>query len=220
MSQFYELCQSGDDLGQGDIFPLIPFVQLNSTKIIEMVPEGDGFPKPKEFDLLDYVGTVGGERNVITKVSLLPGIIITQNCDVLRSSHISFCAIKKYEEVEKQTLPNNPKRQIEYLTDNYKHKAKYFYLPSIEPNGFKDRMAVDFSCIYQLDKDIVEQLKSKRLSRLGDIPLGHFRVKLGHYFERFAYDPWYVLNKDEFKIYLDSMKDYEKLATNPCEWQK
>jgi hypothetical protein len=85
-------------------------------------------------------------------------------------------------------------------------------------------MAVDFSSIYQIKREVLTQLLQKRKCKLGEIPLEHFRSKISDYFKRFAYDGWYVLDKDEFQLYYDEQKKslpLEELSyINRYPWQK
>ena len=138
---------------------------------------------------------------------------------MLRSGYISYCAIKKFDEIEKNFSSPKLENQVKMLTKEYKERAKYFYLPLIKPNGFSDRMAVDFSCIHQVSVDVIKQLISKRMCGLNEIALEHFKIKLGNYFKRYAYDPWYVLNKEEYNSYLSKLEEEEKEITKPYDWQ-
>jgi len=218
MQTFYEGVPSSTNIEQGDIFNNLPFLNLKSTTISEVIPEGNDITY-KDFDLTQYVA--GDEiKNVVVAADIQPGIIITQNCDLLRSDFVSFCKIRPYEDVEKENTSPKLNKRVKFLTENYAHKAKYFYLPPEMPNGFKNKMAVDFSLIHQIKLDLLRQLLSKRKCRLNSLASEHFRVKLAHYFRRFAYNPWYVLTeKNEFEIYREQKDNpKEQKLIIPYDW--
>lgn len=215
---FYKRLFNDADIEQGDIFSTLPFLSLDSTSITEVIADSD--LKYKQIDLNSYVQD-DSEKNIVVSAKIGPGIIITQNCDMLRSSYVSYCAIRKYEEVEKSfPSPEKVKKRVDFLTKEYAHKTKYFYLPVENPHGFSERMAVDFSTIHQVKLEVLKGLASKRMGRLSEVPLEHFRSKLGHYFKRFAYDPWYVLNKDELDIYKQSIEPLELQLVRSYGWHE
>ena len=218
MDYFYQRVPDANDIKQGDIFSSLPFLAINSPKITEVIAEGQE-PVYKEIDLNDYVGDTKESKTLVIKSEIRPGIVITQNCDMLRSEYISYCAIRPFDEIEKNFSPNNQKKQVEFLTKTYINRAKYFYLPPETPNGFDDRMAVDFSFIHQIKLDVIKQLISKRRSALNTDSLEHFRIKLSDYFKRYAYNPWYVLNKGEFDTYVNVLPPEEIPHVRPYPWQ-
>lgn len=216
---FYEKIPSSELLEQGDIFEDLPFLNITEPVINEVIPEGSGI-KYKEIKLKDYVSGKK-KKNIVIPAKIGPGILISQNCDSSRDEFVSFCAIRPYAQLEKNFSPNNENKQVKFLTKDYAHKAKYFYLPANLKNGFEDRMAVDFSSIHQIKTSLLQELIIKRKCRLSGLALDHFRVKLAHYFRRFAYNPWYVLNAKEFQTYIDSITDSdEKALIEPYAWNK
>ncbi len=214
MKEFYTEVEEKTDLEQGDIFSSLPFLTLDSTLMNEVIPVSDSELSFREIDLKDYVETSDDSRNIVIKADIQPGIVITQNCDILRSDYVSFCAIRRYTDIEKTDTSTNQSRKIEFLTKTYANKTKYFYLPKSSAVGFSEKMAVDFSSIHQIKREVLTQLLQKRKCKLGEIPLEHFRSKISDYFKRFAYDGWYVLDKDEFQVYYD---DQKKRNTPPEE---
>jgi hypothetical protein len=214
---FYVPQANSVELGQGDIFSSLPFIEIDSPKVVELIAEGDQLV-PKEIDLVNYISSQPRETNLAVKSTLQAAIIITQNCDLLRSDYVSYCKVTRLRNVEKNMSDSQGKR-IKFLTKTYREQAKYYYLPAEQPYGFEEDMAVDFSSIHQIKKEVLEQLLNKRTSRLNDMALDHFREKMANYFKRFAYDGWYVLNKSDFEFYLNTLEENEKVRTSPYGWQ-
>ncbi|MCD6556427.1 MAG: hypothetical protein J7K64_04465 [Bacteroidales bacterium] len=221
---FYYSKNKSISLGQGDIFSYLPFFNINSS-IVDVIFPGDEEPVYKETDLAEYVPSDSGVlKNVVTDVILKPGIVITQNCDVLRSDYISFCEIGRFDDIETSLNEKTSElNKLLFLTKKYAHQEKYFYLQD-DDRFFSDRMAVDFSRIYQIKRTLLEKMINKRIASLGKIPLEHFRVKISNYFKRFAYDGWYMLNKDEFEAFYKYKQEKEKRKNEldlikPFPWQ-
>ncbi|MDD2681090.1 MAG: hypothetical protein PHE20_03255 [Patescibacteria group bacterium] len=221
---FYKIPVTEDDLNQGDIFESIPFVQLDSKIVTQMVETENDL---KTMDISSHVPDEDQKTDlVVASIMWKPGIVISQNCDATREEYISFCEIRRLEDTDKdyaQIAHKSVERKIEYLSKKeYQHQFKYFYL--LQDQGVFDgnKMAVDFRRIYQVKKEIIDALKNKRIARLTDKSLDHFRSKLGNYFKRFAYDGWYVLNKGEYDIFYDNarkkLNDHELSFIKPYPW--
>ncbi|EKE21845.1 MAG: hypothetical protein ACD_7C00114G0005 [uncultured bacterium] len=221
---FYNKKKEVDSLEQGDIFNCLPFFNIDSN-LIKTIDSADGKLFYKKLDIKNYEASLDGVlRNAVIDIHFKPAILITQNCDVLRSSYISFCEIRKFKDVDGSLDSiTSEKRIVEFLTKKYAHQEKYFYLPA-EDGVFDDRMAVDFSRIYQIDRTLLEGMKNKRICSLNLVPLEHFRVKIANYFKRFAYNGWYLLNKAEFNVFkTDKEKECgagELKLINPYPWQE
>lgn len=208
---------------QGDIFLNLPFVLIKDSKISTF--ENDP-SKGVDKDLGEHTYKDDIDTTILVNMKVLPGIIISQNCDILRNKCLSFCAIRLLEEVDgtykhdySQKSDMNIKK-IDYFTKKYKFQEKYFYLPS-DDSVLPKKMAVDFSTIFQIKTEVVKQLIKGRKLTLNNIALLHFRQKISNYFMRFVYDPWYPLNKDEFEAYFNNIKDdSEKDIIEPYDWQK
>jgi len=201
MSDYYLSVLESQGLGQGDIFKHLPFFDLKSNEVINIVPENTGSVKLSR-DLASYVPDQNGElTNVLADIIFRPGIIITQNCDVLRSEYVSFCELRPYTDFEKDFEKQTTDiKKVNFLTKNFRNKDKFFYL-LFDESVFQERMAIDFSRIYQIRRELLETMKNKRLAHLGTVPLEHFRIKIANYFKRYAYDEWYILNRSEFGEY-------------------
>lgn len=221
---FYWQKDLSNKIEQADIFLDLPFLDIISVKV-QAIEAKDGEFKYKEIDLDDYSPPDDGSilNNVIANLELKPGIVISQNCDNLRRDHISFCEIKNLSKIENNFVQMQPGKRIKYLTKEYKHKETYFYLPE-EDGIFEDKMAVDFSRIYQIQRVVLEKILKKRIASLSEIPLEHFRIKIANYFKRYAYDSWYVLRKEEYISYYEKHKgdlpDCELKLIKPYPWQE
>lgn len=229
---FYKSISLSDALEQGDIFDRLPIFNLDSEILTQMIVKestpGNYDFDSKEIDLKDYVPDETEKiENVISSVLWRPGIIITQNCDVVREDYLSFCEIRKLEDVDKQYAGlTKLDRKVEFLAKKeYKHQYKYFYLLQNQSIFNDNKMVVDFSRIYQVKREIIENLKNKRMIGLSSTPLEHLKIKLSNYFKRFAYDGWYVLNKEEYSVYCDFEKknkisDEEFKLIKPYPWHQ
>ncbi len=223
-NSFYYSKKNEDRIEQGDIFLFLPILSIDSNLVNTINPVNGDFSY-KEVDLNNYTPSDDNIlKNIVVNMELKPGIVITQNCDVLRSDYVSFCEIKKLIDIEKDLQKmTSEKRKLNYYTENYSHKEKYFYLPE-EDDVFEEKMAIDFSRIYQIKRETLENMLNKRVRSLGEIPLEHLKVKVGNYFKRFAYDKWYLLKKEEFNSYYKLKKDggmpeCELNLIRPYPWQ-
>ncbi len=208
---YYQKILESDNFSQGDIFLNLPFLKLDTTKIIQVIAEGEDF-KHKESDLLDITGDTDGyvKESVLVDAEIRPGIIITQNCDLFRTDYISYCAIKEYKSENVSAKEGRKENNIAKFSDEDK---KTFFLPDDPKFDFSNKMFVDFSMIQQIHKDVMLGLIKNRRCTIDGLPLEHFRVKLSAYFKRYAYDKWYIFNKNEFSNY----KNFKEAQGEPKE---
>jgi hypothetical protein len=172
---FYYKKKREVQIEQGDIFSNLPFFNINSNIVRFLDPNETDYDR-KEINLNEYEPAGDGIiKNVVANLLFKPGIVITQNCDALRSTYISFCEIKKFDDPH-YFERNTELKKIDFLMQKYEHKEKYFYLPE-KVEIFEDKMAVDFSRIFQIERVVLEKMIDKRLCSLGKIPLEHFREK-------------------------------------------
>lgn len=223
VNSIYDEVNEDSSIKQGDIFLNLPFVLIKDSKLSTFENDLKGV----EIDLGKYTYKELKDTNILVNMRVLPGIIISQNCDILRNNCLSFCAIRPLEEVD-ATYKNGisqkrdlDKKKIDYFTKKYKSQEKYFYLPNDNRSIFLKKMAVDFSTIFQIKTEVIKQLIKGRRLTLNNIALLHFRQKISNYFMRFVYDPWYPLNREEFEAYLNnSVNDSERDITEPYDWQE
>ena len=121
--------------------------------------------------------------------------------------------IKAFKDLDEKTV----KKQVSCLVRENREKFEFFYLLPDKQIGFTNRMGVIFSNTIRLPKENLETLRESRKGRLSKIPYEHFREKLSHFFCRYAYNDWYILNKDEVQKY----KYFDEINPNGLfEWQK
>lgn len=223
---FYIEATKGEEIEQGDIFLGLPFFEMDSSEIYRMKESSERVYKPIRTNLEDIDFKEESEvTNMLINAKIRPSIVITQNCDLDRADgYISYCAIRKYADFDKTQLKTPLSgKQLNTIVRQSDEQRKYFYLPQ-EDNDFPDRMAVDFSLIGHIKKDVAKRLIEKRKFRLNDLALEHFKVKLSFYFKKYAYNRWYVLDKDEFAEYYNhcskSDSPEELSGISPFPWQK
>jgi len=210
---FYETTSNTDEIGQGDIFLNIPRcidIEFENVMIIENgkekltnIPWGEIIEKKME------VAAVLG-------VTPTPAIVATQKCDAQQNNYITLCEIVRLTQLKAfQNL--SIKKKAKELVQKNREMPGIFYLAPNETIEFTEPMVVDFSSTIKLKREDLEKFKSNRKARLNDIAREHFREKLSHFFHRYAWNEWYILNKDEISQHkLYSQFDKSKLY----DWQK
>ena len=156
---------------------------------------------------------------LIAVASIRPvyAVVITQDCDAVRSPDISLCEIRKFYEVDKDMKDaTSPKRWVKMITKHARINQKWFYLPPHVDIGFTDRMAVDFRTVIRIDREDIENMRrDHRVAKLNDTALSHFRERVGEFFRRYPYDEWYPLTKPELDEYTKGSPEPIK----PYPWQ-
>lgn len=197
-----------DPIKQGDIFVDIPCIQFEPGKLYILEQEQD------KISSISWDELVFEKKDVaaVLGVSLVPAIVASQNCDTQRKDYITLCEIikitkvKAFENIEEKTLRNVAKD----LVKHNREKPEIFYLPPEDKMGFDDRMIVNFSNTIRLYREDLEKFIENRKGRLNDVAYEHFREKLSHFFHRYAWNDWYILNKEE----LTKHGDYSSLKPN------
>jgi len=78
-------------------------------------------------------------------------------------------------------------------------------------------MVVDFTNTIGVQREALENFLANRKGRLNKIACEHFREKLSHFFHRYAWNEWYILNKEE----IGSHKEYFNYKPERLyDWQK
>ena len=88
------------------------------------------------------------------------------------------------------------KRATELVHQNRKMPGIFILSPD-EKIGFSGRMVVYLSSTIRVYREDLKNFIAKRKGRLKKFACEHFREKLSHFFHRYAWDEWYVLNKEE-----------------------
>ncbi len=120
--------------------------------------------------------------------------------------------IKDYRQQETRIFSRNKA----LVTENRKRPG-VFFLASDERIGFSKKMAVDFTNTIGVQREGLEKFLANRKGRLNKIACEHFREKLSHFFHRYAWNEWYILNKEE----IASHKEYSTYSPERLyDWQK
>jgi hypothetical protein len=90
-------------------------------------------------------------------------------------------------------------------------------LPPDKRIGFDKRMAVDFFSTIRVLREDLEQLKDLRKGCLKTVARDHFRERIAHFYQRYAYNEWYPLSKEEMEIY---SKENPVRPSDRYDWQK
>lgn len=220
----YEVPAAGLEIRQGDIFKWIPRCELGLRPLHVVSQEADG--QTVERDWIPLVSEQGTTwpLPVIAAVRPVFAIVITQDCDAVRSPDIALCEISPFKDVYSviKSLPDRPeqnwkpKKWSDVITQHSRANQKWYYLPSSEDIGFSTRMAVDFRTIIRVDREDLESFRSDlRIARLNEVALAHFRERIAEFFRRYAYDEWYPLDKEEFAAYQEACPE----PVLPFPWQ-
>ncbi|MCR3884899.1 hypothetical protein P0O24_07900 [Methanotrichaceae archaeon M04Ac] len=206
----YELVEDHMPIRQGDIFYPLPIILPTLGQLAVMSEYGEY--EDTKWDIIQ-------DRDDV--LFILPfkkvwGIVATQDCDASRSPVISLFEIGTFKEVTNLTLPEKPPKWVSLITQKSRLNARWFYLPADEEFGFKERMAVNFHRVFQIQSsDLKQSMNILRKGRLVDVAYQHYRESIAHYFKRYPYDEWYSLTKEEF----DQYNQQNGGSITPFAWQ-
>lgn len=208
----YESVNPVSPIRQGDIFCGLPRFDVSLNQMLFCDPE-TGQPVLKKWtDLKDE----NRPLSFLVSAQMVNAIVITQDCDAIRSRDITLCEIRRFSDVNKLAKDaKTPKTWLKMIVQQARLNLKWFYLPPSEIFGFKEKMGVDFMVTIRLPREELEQLTSLRPCRLNDIADEHFRERISEFFRRYPYDEWYSLNDDELEAY---EKEHGEVQNFP--WQK
>lgn len=210
----YKRLDATEPIRQGDIFSGVPRIEASF----------DQLPVVNEQELVEEVSwrelLRSGQEDVVTAlVSIRPvqAIVITQDCDTVRSPYISLCEICDFRQVEGRSKDTaTPKSWMSIITQHARINLKWFYLPEDPDIGFTIKMGVDFRRVLRVDREQLESMVTDhRVARLNEVALPHFRERLAEFFRRYPYDEWYPLDKAELEAY---QKVHPEIEIYP--WQK
>ena len=210
----YQSVASTEPVQQGDIFRNIPRVDfsLSSLAIIDKDDE------PKEITWRDAVNQDSSAPiSAVLAVTPVTAIVITQNCDASRGQTLSLCQVENYlAALNLNQAPKTPKAWQSLLMKTSRQTPRFFYLPTDEQFGLKERLAVDFRVVLPVPRLDLESMRDLRIARLNEIACEHFRESLSHFFRRYAFNEWYPLTREEFTSYQEQNGEY----VPPFDWQK
>lgn len=205
----YSPVSLSDPICQGDIFIGLPRIEISLKSMIIVDEVGKR--------VVNWVDIAQNEesKNIIVPVRPVIAIVVTQNCDAIRSRDITLCEIRQFKEVElKCKDTQKAKAWKDIITQQSKINLKWFYLPPDESIGLSNKMAVDFIVTIRLPRIELEEMKHLRKGKLNEIANAHFRERISEFFRRYPYDEWYPLNKEELEVYTS---DYPEIK--PYPWQ-
>lgn len=139
----YEAVDQEAPIRQGDIFVGLPRVILDLS---QMTVVESGFPAVATYvESWEVLQSSGREIQAVFPMESVAAIVITQDCDALRSPDITLCVIRPFAQVEGMArTANSPKAWMKILTQHARMNLKWFDLPPGEAVGFTEKMAVDF----------------------------------------------------------------------------
>ena len=211
----YEFPPSSNPIKQGDIFMNIPRVEFEFSNNVSVLE-----PDNKTISISwEEIALSKKDVAAILGITSVPAIVATQHCDAQRREYLTLCEIieiteiKAFENLEKKTLRSIAKDLVKSNRD----MPGIFYLPPSKEIGFPNRMVVNFSSTIRLYRKDLEKFITNRKGRLNDAGYEHFREKLSHFFHRYAWTEWYILNKEEILAH----GDYSDLKPDQLyEYQK
>ena len=206
----YDFPKVSDPIRQGDIFVGIPRVDFSLEEIPVLV--GD---QPKLFSW-EELANKGEPVAALIVAKPVDAIVISQDCDNIRSPDINLCEIRDFRDVERKSKDTSSvKSWCKIVTQHARINQKWFYLPPDEKIGFTVKMGADFMVTIRVPRIDIEKLRHFRKGHLNELACGHFRERVSEFYRRYPYDEWYSLNHEEFEAY---RKDYPDAA--PYPWQK
>ena len=205
----YEFPEQAAPIRQGDIFIGLPRVDFSLEQVLLAHESGEEIIDWKE------IAYKKESVDVIVPVRPVSSIVITQDCDAIRSRDITLCEIREFRDVEKKSKnTSSPKSWKNILTQHARINQKWFYLPPSEELEFSEKMAVDFPVTIRVSREELENFRSLRRGRINDISNEHFRERISEFFRRYPYDEWYALDEEEMAAYRKEYPDVE-----PFKWQ-
>ena len=210
----YEFPEPRDPVRQGDIFVDLPRMDLSLQKV-PVYRESES--ALEEAPWVEVVNARKDPVSVVVAMRPVPAIVITQDCDALRSRLITLCEIREFNSVEGKAKngPTTPGKWVKLITQQARMNQKWFYLPADSRMGFTDKMGVDFQVTLSVRREDLGAFISLRKGRLNPMADEHFRERIAEYFRRYPYDEWYPLDKAELAAYQASYPD-----AKPFSWQK
>ena len=181
---------------QGDIFRNLSLVRFDLEDLLTFQDDNSIISKTWE-------SIEPNEVQILANLEKTYAIVLSQDCDCLRSPYLSLIVIKPLNK-NIQTQKN----WMEFIIDLNKRRPSKMYLPPDNNFNIPIRMQIDFSHIFPIARKNLEVLRKLRLARLNKEAMEHFREKAAYYFHRYGYEEFYPLNNFEMDSY--ELKEEDK----------
>lgn len=211
----YDIPNQDEPIRQGDIFFGIPKVDIEFAAGLPTIgpsPDNDLTKTP-----WDTIAKRDEPTPAVLPVIAVPAIVASQDCDARWGVSITLCEIKEFPQVEADAATAKLSGMVKIITRHARSKLKWFYLPPDKRIGFNNRMAVDFFSTIRVLREDLEKLIDMRKGCLKQVARDHFRERIAHFYQRYAYNEWYPLSKEEMEIY---SKDNQVQPSERYDWQK
>jgi hypothetical protein len=214
----YRTVDLGEPLSQGDIFLAVPSIRISLQNMICADDDGE------HIDQWESIVEKGESPTCLFEATPVPAIIVTPDCDALRSELITLAEIRTFAEVEgKAKDAKSPKSFMKIITQHARINQKWFYLPKDDGEPFRqlfnEKLGVDFRATLSLPRTDLEGVGALRIARLDTPAIEHFRERISEFYRRYPYDEWYPLDAAEFEKYLTS-QNQEEIVPYPWQQQK
>jgi hypothetical protein len=198
---------------QGDIFRGVPRIDI-ALDSLSLLEEGEQIETSWQDILTD--DNPSQPITAVLPIRPVTAIVISQNCDNVRSPALSLCEITSYLSAT-ETPPKSPAKWASKIIKTITERPNLFYLPTGEHPDLAERKAVDFRSILRVLRTDLEKMRNNRIARLNEVATEHFRETLAQFFRRYPVNAWYPLNKDEFQAHA---QDQQPEVLEPYSWQQ
>ena len=186
----YQSVSLEDGIRQGDIFINLPLIYANLEEL-------NVYSTETTFKQISIDQIEENEGTILTHFEKMDfSIVLSQDCDCLRSPFISFIVITEW----KSNISSYKKWMKEIIKLNNDSPYR-MYLPPEKAFNITKRMFIDFSLIFYANRENLDNLRKLRICRLNNEAMEHYREKLSYYFHRYAYTEYYPLNQKEMDEY-------------------
>jgi len=134
----YEYPEPTVPIRQGDIFAGLPRVDV-SLRTLAIIDDQNRTAEASWADM----AAAGKEITAVLPVRPVTAIVITQDCDTIRSRDISLCEIQSFRDVEgKAEQAKRPSSWMSIITQHARINQKWFYLPPDPRMEFSDKLVL------------------------------------------------------------------------------
>lgn len=193
----YERVAAEEPIQQGDIFIHVPRVDISLSNLL-LIDEDAEQPKHVGWNELEPKEGMAAVLPILS----VTGVVITQNCDAARAHYVCLAQVDSFLQATGKTAPASAKKWKNLILENSRSSSRFFYLPPDSEFGFAEPMAADLRIILRVPRADLETLRpSRRIGRLKNVAVDHFRENLSYFFRRYAFNEWYTLTREQFQAY-------------------